>query len=68
MIDYKTYMTLFMSERVFVGEDGERLPVAVAVDADGDECDLEDAVWCTAGPDKDGLYAQIDMTEQPVLQ
>jgi hypothetical protein len=63
----KVYMTLIIDERVFVGEDGERLPVAVAVDADGEDCDLADAVWCTAGPDRNGLYAQIDMTQKPTV-
>ena len=64
----KTYMTLVISDRVFIGEDGERLPVVAAVDKYGEECDLSDAAWCQAGPDKDGLYAQIDMSSQPVLQ
>jgi hypothetical protein len=68
MIDHRTYATLIASERVFVCDDGERLPVAGAYDADGDECDIAEAVWCVAGPDKDGLFAQIDMTSQPVIQ
>jgi hypothetical protein len=68
VIDHRTYATLIAAERVFVWEDGERLPVAGAYDADGDECDLDDAVFCVAGPDKDGLFAHIDMTLQPVIQ
>lgn len=60
------YMTLIISERVFVSEDElERLAVVQAIDADGNECSLEEAVWCVAGPDKDGLYTQIDMTRGP---
>lgn len=55
---------------VAITEDGQELPVTNSFDADGDECDLEDAVSCVAGPDKDGLWVSIDLTafDDVVLQ
>lgn len=62
------YLTLLAAEMVFVSDDGsERLPVVSAVDDAGEECAIEAAVWCVAGPDKDGLFAQIDMSKQPMM-
>lgn len=48
---------------VAITEDGEEIPVTDAFDEDGDDCDLEDAVACTAGPDKDGLWLTIDLRQ-----
>ncbi len=42
-------------------EDGQELPITHAFDDDGDDCDLDDAVACVAGPDKDGMWLQIDL-------
>ena len=46
---------------VALTEDGQELPITNAFDDDGDDCDLEDAVACVAGPDKDGMWLQIDL-------
>lgn len=43
-------------------EDGQVLPVTNAFDADGDDCDIADAVTCVAGPDKDGNWLTIDFS------
>ena len=48
---------------VAITEDGQELPIVAACDEDGDDCDLEDAVVCTAGPDKDGLWLSIDLRQ-----
>lgn len=46
-----------------ITEDGQSLPVAHYFDADGEDCDFDDAVTCVAGPDKDGLWLTIDFRE-----
>lgn len=48
---------------VVITEDGQELPIANAFDSDGDDCDIEDAVVCVAGPDKDGLWLNIDLRQ-----
>jgi hypothetical protein len=48
---------------IAITEDGQHLPVVAACDADGDDCDLADAVACTAGPDKDGKWLAIDLRQ-----
>ena len=50
--------------RVAVTEDGQELPVTNMFDGDGDETDdVDAAVTCVAGPDKDGLWLTIDFAE-----
>ena len=49
--------------RMVITEDGQTLPITNMFDADGDECDdVDDAVTCVAGPDKDGLWLSIDFS------
>lgn len=48
---------------VVITEDGQELPIVAAFDSDGDDCNLDDAVACTAGPDKDGLWLAIDLRQ-----
>lgn len=48
---------------VVVMEDGQELPVVDAFDDNGDNCDIDDAVVCVAGPDADGLWVTIDFRE-----
>lgn len=50
--------------RVAITEDGQSLPVTHLFDADGEECDdIEQAVTCVAGPDRDGFWLTIDFRE-----
>ncbi len=54
-----------------ITEDGQTLPITNMFDADGDECDdVDDAVTCVAGSDKDGLWLSIDFSvmEKVTLQ
>ncbi len=55
---------------IAITEDGQELPITDAFDEDGDDCDLEDAVACTAGPDRDGFWLSIDLRqfEEATLQ
>ena len=39
-------------------------PVVSWFDADGDECEPEDALACVAGPDNDGLWMTIDLSQK----
>ena len=48
---------------IAITEDGQELPVTNSFDRDGDECDLDDAVACVAGPDKDGFWLSIDLMQ-----
>jgi hypothetical protein len=48
---------------VAITEDGQELPVVASFDGDGDDCNLEDAVACTAGPDRDGKWLAIDLRQ-----
>jgi len=48
---------------IAITEDGQELPVTNALDDDGDDCDLEDAVSCVAGPDRDGMWLTIDLRQ-----
>jgi hypothetical protein len=49
--------------RIAVTEDGQELSVTVMLDRFGDETDeVDEAVSCVAGPDKDGLWLQIDLS------
>lgn len=52
-----------VSRAVAITEDGQELPITNAFDDDGDECDLDEAVSCVAGPDKDGLWLAIDLMQ-----
>ncbi len=57
--------------RMVITEDGQTLPITNMFDADGDECDdVDDAVTCVAGSDKDGLWLSIDFSvmEKVTLQ
>lgn len=49
--------------RTAVMEDGQCLPITDVFDEDGDDCDLEDAVACVAGPDKNGMWVTIGFRE-----
>lgn len=49
--------------RVVVTEDGQELPITNFFDADGEDCDFDEAVTCVAGPDRDGLWLTIDFSE-----
>ena len=44
-----------------VNDDGETLPVVWWGDGDKDPCPLPDARFISAGPDRNGLYLQIDL-------
>lgn len=46
-----------------ITEDGQAIPVTTFLDDDGDECEAEDAVICIAGPDRDGMWRTLDLTE-----
>ena len=48
---------------VVVTDAGQELPITDAFDALGMTCDLTDAVTCVAGPDSDGLWFAIDLTQ-----
>jgi len=49
------------SRRVAFTEDGQELPIIRLSDSFGDECDdIDDAVTCVAGPDRDGKWLCID--------
>lgn len=52
-----------LTDGLFITEDGEELEIVSAFDDDGDDCELEDAVACVAGPDSDGNWWTIDLTE-----
>jgi hypothetical protein len=51
-----------IARAVALTEDGQELPITNAFDGYGDDCDIEDAVACVAGPDRDGMWLQIDLT------
>jgi hypothetical protein len=55
--------TINIQMKIAITEDGQSLSVVEAFDEDGDDCDLEDAVVCVAGPDKDGLWLTIDFRD-----
>ncbi len=44
-----------------ITEDGQELPLVDGFGEDGQKCDIEDAVACTAGPDRDGKWLAIDL-------
>lgn len=46
-----------------ITEDGQELPITHSFDPDGEDCNLGDAVACVAGPDKDGHWLTIDLTQ-----
>ncbi len=46
-----------------ITEDGQELPITDGFDAEGGECDLDAAVACVAGPDKDGYWISIDLMQ-----
>ena len=48
---------------VAIMEDGQELPITNAYDDGGDDCDAADAVACVAGPDRDGMWVSIDLTQ-----
>ena len=52
-----------VSIAIAITEDGQELPITNAFDGYGEDCDLGDAVACVAGPDKDGLWLSIDLTQ-----
>ena len=52
------------SRMVAVTEDGQELPITNLFDQFGDDCaDVDEAVSCVAGPDRDGLWLSIDFRE-----
>lgn len=53
---------IHLTRRVAITEDGQEMPVTHFFDANGDDCDCDEAVSCVAGPDKDGLWLQIDLS------
>jgi hypothetical protein len=55
--------SIHIASRVAIMEDGQQLPVTNAFDEHGDDCDLEEAVVCVAGPDKDGMWVTIDFRD-----
>lgn len=56
----------FKKGLAFVGFD-EVLPLAAFWNDEG-ECDPSEATRCSAGPDANGLYVQIDLTKPGVDQ
>lgn len=48
---------------IVVTDDGQELPITDAFDAGGVTCDLAGAVTCVAGPDSDGRWYAIDLTQ-----
>lgn len=50
--------------KIAITEDGQSLPITNLIDSNGDECDdVDEAVTCVAGPDKDGMWRVIDFRE-----
>lgn len=50
-----------LNGRVAVMEDGQVLAVTNFIDAHGEECEVDEAIICVAGPDKDGMWMTIDV-------
>jgi hypothetical protein len=46
-----------------ITEDGQVLSIVAAFDDDGEDCQLEDASGCVAGPDAYGMFLTIDFRE-----
>lgn len=51
-----------MSRGAALTEDGQELPVTHCFDGDGDDCEPDDAIAAVAGPDRDGLWLQINLS------
>lgn len=55
--------SIHLESKAAILEDGQILQIVEAFDDDGDDCDLDDAVVCVAGPDKDGMFLTIDFRD-----
>ena len=51
-----------LNGRVAVMEDGQVLAVTNFIDAHGEECEVDEAIICVAGPDKDGMWVTFDFS------
>ncbi len=54
---------IHLARAIAITEDGQELPITNSFDSDGDECDLDEAVACVAGPDKGGYWLSIDLQQ-----